>query len=109
MSLETGVDRYPSGRWCLDVAGASEATYALFDGRNLHGGGPTWEGIVCALVGMYFPDAASRLDIGAEADNMHVYSDDEDLLRQLEELVRKADTNHQLLIEAIEFAGDDLE
>lgn len=69
MGVEVSVSLYPCGRWCLDVIGASEATYAVFDARRLQGGGYTWEGILRALVKMHLPHALSQLDFGAEADN----------------------------------------
>jgi hypothetical protein len=109
MGVEASVSLYPCGRWCLDVIGASESTYALFDARGLQGGGYTWEGIVRALVEIRLPGALSQLDIGAEADNMHAYANSRELLEQVAELVRTADRDHKLLVTAIEAADENLE
>ena len=109
MGVEVSVSLYPDGSWCLDVMGASESTYALFDARGLQGGGYTWEGIVRALVELHLPGALTQLGFGAEADIMHAYANSRELLEQVAGLVRTADRDQRLLVAAIEAAGEDLE
>ena len=76
--METNIDIFQDdqGQFCLTVMDAYERTYALFEELELQGGGYTWEGIVTALVEMNMPEALPSLQIGAEADNMHVYCRD---------------------------------
>ena len=82
---------------------------ALDDERELHGGGYTWQGIVWSLIEMHMPEAADRLrDIGAEADNMYVYSADRELLERVAALFRQALADHRLLNAAIDHAGDEV-
>ncbi len=88
---------------------ADDRTDALFEARNLQGGGYTWEGIVTSLVQMKMPEALPKLDIGAEADNMYIYCRDRKLLEQVAELVRAAIADHDLHIAAIENAGENME
>ena len=110
MGVYVQVGFYEScGRWCLDLIDASESTYAQFDARGLLGGGYTWEGVVRALVEIHLPGALSRLDAGAEADNMHAYADSRELLEQVAELVRRADRDPALLAAAMVEWMEDLE
>ena len=109
METEINILHYPDGRFCLTVMDADEATYALFDERELQGGGYTWECIVQSLVEMRLPDALPRLHFGAEADNMHVDSDDRQLLEQVAALVQAAIADRELLVAAMEHAGENLE
>jgi hypothetical protein len=111
MAVETtiGIFDNEDGRFCLTVMGADERTYALFDERDLQGGGYTWEGIVRALAEMLMVDAISKLDIGAEADNAYIYCGDRQILEEIAALVRTAVTDHHLLIAAIDHAGANLE
>src|SRR3954471_15197358 len=102
----------PKGRHCLTIGDTDihEKTNALFEDRGLQGNGYTWEGIVAALIALHLPAEAARLrDLGAEADNVYLYCDDRALLERVAELFRQALADHQLLEQAIEQAGDDLE
>jgi hypothetical protein len=108
--METNIGIFDDdGRFCLTIMDADESTYALFDERELQGGGYTWEGIVRSLVDMHMPDALPKLDIGAEADNMYIYTKDKQLLEDVAKLVRSAIADQDLLIAAIDHAGEDLE
>jgi hypothetical protein len=55
------------------------------------------------------PEARPQLDIGAEADNLCIYCNDRTLLEKVAKLVRTAIDDHDLLIAAIENAGDEIE
>ena len=57
---------------------------------------------------MRLPEALPRLDFGAESDNMHIYSDDWDLLEQVAALARSAEADRRVLVAAIKHAGEDL-
>jgi hypothetical protein len=109
VATEIGIFENHDGRFCLTITDTDDRTYALFEERELQGGGYTWEGIVEALVRMRMPDELPRLSIGAEADNMHIYCDERAPLERVAALVREAVTDHALLIAAIEAAGPDLE
>lgn len=103
------LDPVDDGRYCLTLMGADEPTYQLFDEYELQGGGYTWEGILRSLVGLRMPEAASQLNVGAEADNAYVYCRDRALLERLERTVRAAIADHSLLRQAIESADETLE
>jgi ribulose 1,5-bisphosphate synthetase/thiazole synthase len=109
LKLTVSLDLDPTGRYLLHLVDWDDAIAAIFEERELQGGGYTWEGIVQALIEMRMPEALDDLDIGAEADNMYAYSSDRDLLERVADLMREAAADHALLIAAIEHAGDDLE
>lgn len=72
------------GRFCLTIIEPeSDAVRAVFEQHGLQGSGYTWEGIVKALVSTHLPDSLDDLDIGAEGDNMYVYSADRALLETI--------------------------
>src|SRR5262245_28212 len=101
--METAINIFQDeqGRFCLTVMDADDRTYALFEKLELQGGGYTWEGIVTALAEMKMPEALPALQLGAEADNMHVYCPDRKVLERLAQLIRDACANHKLLKAAI--------
>ncbi len=101
--------QYHSGQWCLDLTEADKSLAEFFDDRGLEGGGYTWEGILRALVEIRLPEALPRLDFGAEADNMNIYSDDRILLELVAALARSAAADRRVLVAAIKHAGEDLE
>lgn len=111
--METAIQISDDGRgqggFLLTLIDADDRTVALFEDRGLQGGGYTWEGIVTALVEMRMPESLPKLEIGAEADNMYIYCADRKLLEQVAGLVRTAIADHDLLVAAIEHAGEDLE
>jgi hypothetical protein len=109
--METTINIFQDddGKFCLTIMDADDKTAALFEKRELQGGGYTWEGIVTALVQMKMPEALPLLDLGAEADNMYAYCRDRGVLERVAELVRAACADHKLLKAAIKHAGEDLE
>jgi hypothetical protein len=88
---------------------ASSQTEEIFEELGLQGGGYTWEGEIRGIVSMKLPESSSSFDIGAEADNAYVYSENESALKSLQELVTTIDGDTTLLKAAIEQAGDDIE
>jgi len=109
MIAKIQISQYPDGRYCLDLIDADERTQALFKSRELQGGGYTWEGIVRSLIEMRMPDALPQLSIGAEADNMHIYCSNRELLEDVAALIRTAIDDQQLMISAIEHGGEEIE
>jgi len=107
MITKISISQYPDGRYCLDLIDADEQTQALFESRELQGGGYTWEGIVRSLIEMRMPEALPQFSIGAEADNMHVYCPSRELLEDA--LIRAAIDDQQLMISAIEHGGEEIE
>jgi len=55
------------------------------------------------------PDALPQLSIGAEADNMHIYCSNRELLEDVAALIRTAIDYQQLMISAIEHGGEEIE
>lgn len=111
MSSAVGIfpDHKP-GRFFLAIQDdGDERATTVFEERGLQGGGYTWEGILTSLLQLKMPEALTELEIGAEADNMYAYSTDRSLLDKVADLVRAAINNRDLLIAAIDNAGDDLE
>ena len=109
MTTKISVSQYPDGRYCLDLIDADERTQALFDERELQGGGYTWEGVVRSLIEMRMPDVLSQLSIGAEADNMYVYCSRREPLEKVAALIRAAIDDQQLMVSAIEHGGEEIE
>lgn len=109
--MREGIQIYqgPDGKFCLSLTDWDDRTAALFAELELQGGGYTWEGIVHALVEVHMSGALSKLEIGAEGDNMYATSDAESVLKDVEKLILDAMANHDLLKQAIAHAGDDLE
>jgi hypothetical protein len=106
---EAGIFEAGDGRFFLAIQDTDPKSAALFEEKGLQGGGYTWEGLLTALLQLKMPDVLPQLEIGAEADNMYAYCDDRAILEKVAELVRTATTDHELLMAAIESAGDDLE
>ncbi len=101
------------GRYCLMILDSDldEEAFDLFEERELQGGGYTFQGIVEWLIENRLPkDAAARLqDLGAEADNMYLYSEDRALLDQVADLFRATVTDLQQLADVLDQAGEDIE
>jgi hypothetical protein len=109
MTTKIQISQYPDGRYCLDLIDADERTQALFDERELQGGGYTWEGIVRSLIEMRMSDVLPQLSIGAEADNMYIYCSSRETLEGVATLIRAAIDDQQLMISAIERGGEEIE
>lgn len=109
--METEIDIFPTpdDRFCLTVTDTDDATYTLFEERELQGGGYTWQGIVEALIQMHKPELLSQLLIDAEADNMYMYCKEQAPLEEVAAWIRAAVADHDLMLRAIDAAGDDLE
>jgi hypothetical protein len=101
--------QYDDGRYGLTVMepGGPDAKYwQIFEDNELQGGGYTWEGLIDALVRLRIPDAMSRIEIGAEADNAYVDSADRKVLERIAGLIEAAVNDGDLLMEAIDNAVD---
>jgi hypothetical protein len=109
METEILIFESEDGRYCLNLVGTDDRTYELFKELERQGGGYTWEGIVTSLSELNTPNVLHKVDIGAEADNMYIYTAHRKTLEDIASLVRDACSDHSLLQKAIDHAGDDLE
>lgn len=85
-----------------------DATAELFEEMGQEGGGYGWHGVVDALVRLKAPKLADRLSYDPEASTFVALSRDQDALRQVAELIRKAIADPKLLKQAIEKADPEL-
>jgi hypothetical protein len=110
---ETDVDIFENpetNEFCLTVTDSDDDTYALFEELELQGGGYTWLGLVESLIELRAPDLRNQLRVlDAEADNMYAYATRREPLDTLAGLIRSAVADRNLMMAAIEHAGDDLE
>src|SRR5688572_4129312 len=95
------------GRYCLAAMIEEDMPDALFTEHELHGGGYTWEAILESLLAIHAPDIVDALQIGAEADNFFAYAESRGPLEKAAELLQAAATDPNMLLSAIEHAGDD--
>ncbi len=109
MGVETQIFKDEDDRYCLSVMECSAVTESIFEDLELQGGGYTWEGIVRALIQMRLSSPPGGLEIGAEADNMYIYSRELSDLERVQELVKAADSDSILMRLAIDHAGENLE
>lgn len=109
MSVETNIVQNPDGRFCLTVMESSDESMEVFEELGLEGGGYTWEGIANVLIKTRLADKSKDFDIGAEADNMYVYSNNRASLEALEDLIVAIDSDEQRLREVLATAGDSIE
>jgi hypothetical protein len=91
------------------VTDTDPAVYALFDERELQGGGYTWQAITNSLLTLHLPHLKGQLSIDAEGDGMYVECETLAPLEALYDLLGRAMTDHALLVEAMDHAGDALE
>ena len=109
MSVETNIYQNSDGRFCLTVMEASDQTIDVFEEFERQGGGYTWEGIARALIESHLADKSTDFDVGAEADNMYVYSSNRASLEALEALIVAIDSDEPRLREVLASAGDSIE
>jgi hypothetical protein len=109
MATEPGIFEDGESGYFLSITDTDDRTYALFEDRELQGGGYTWEGILIALVRLKMADSLPSLKMEAEADNLIVLCEERQVLERVAELVRSATDDHTLLLAAMEAAGEELE
>jgi hypothetical protein len=97
------------GGYCLTITDWSEEVAAVFDERDLQGGGHTWAGVCRALLALYRPELAATIEFEPEHESLYAYSRSRESLSQLASLVVHAMNDHGILQAAIAQAGEALE
>lgn len=77
-------------------------------GKGFHGGGYTWHGIVDALIRLHAPETASKLAYDPEGSMFVVRSADLEAMKMVQQWIRKADGNQEVLQQAIDAANPDI-
>lgn len=97
------------GGYCLSLTDWSEEVAAVFEERDLQGGGHTWHGVCRALLALYRPELVETIEFEPEPENLYAYAPAREPLSQLANLVLHAMNDHAVLHAAISQAGDALE
>lgn len=84
------------------------STAETFEEMELEAGGYAWRSVVDALVRMKVPKLAKKLSYDPEASMFAAISDDEEVLKQVAELIRQAIADPKLLKQAIRMADAEL-
>ena len=100
MPLEANIYDDEDGRLCLTIM-PDEDEAAKFEEIGLQGGGYTLEGLYEAIIRQKEPVLLSSLEIGAEADNMYVYSRKKEDLEKSLALLSSLISNRSLLEEIV--------
>lgn len=69
------IERHPGG-FFLNIFDLRPRTLDLMDEQGLHGGGPTWLGLVTAALELESPSTLAQIDLDDEADVLLVTARD---------------------------------
>lgn len=97
------------GGYCLSLTDWSDDVAAVFEERDLQGGGHTWHGVCRALLALYRPEIATSVEFEPEHENLYAYAKSREALSELASLIVHAMKDHAVLRAAIAHAGDGLE
>jgi Immunity protein 51 len=82
--------------------------YDFFEARELQGGGYTWHAVVESLVRLHAPQLVDRVKYDPEGSMFVAYGDHRDALLTVAQLIRRANDDESVLLEAVEAADPDL-
>lgn len=97
------------GGYCLSLTDWSDEVAAIFEERDLQGGGHTWHGVCRALLSLYRPELIGSVEFEPEPESLYAYAKAREPLTELASLVLHAMNDHAVLRAAISKAGDALE
>ena len=83
-------------------------TAAIFEEHGHEAGGYAWHGVVEALVRLHAPEIAQSIKYDPESSMFSVYGDDPAALMRVDELMRQAQADPQMLNAALEHADPEL-
>ncbi|WP_425147012.1 Imm51 family immunity protein [Deinococcus sp.] len=83
-------------------------TAAIFEEHGYEAGGYAWHGVVDALVRLHAPEIAQKINYDPESSMFSAYGDDPAALLRVDELMRQAQAEPQMLNAALEHADPEL-